>query len=234
MTDQRCVLCGINPATSREHVPPESFFESPYPLNLITVPSCSHCNQGSHLDDDYFLAFLVSRDHPGTPSILESVRDRVYRGLRRPDRPGLHIRLIEASTLVQRFAGTEHERVFVETRPEGARLRKVLKKQARGLAFHLTGQIVPGSTYIGVERTFFMHTQPPKYWDLWIKGGDYAMGGRTGEIGDVFRYGYRKIERSACMAAMRIEFYGVFSYTALIFRPDFSPPQRVVFPFPSN
>lgn len=124
------MLCGINPATSREHVPPESFFEPPYPSNLITVPSCSPCNQGSHLDDDYFLAFLVSRDYSGTPPVLESVRERVYRGLRRADRPGLQIRLLDAST------------------PEGERLRKVLKKQVRGLAFHLTGRTVLRSTYM--------------------------------------------------------------------------------------
>ena len=79
-----------------------------------------------------------------------------------------------------------------------------------------------------------MHTQPPEYWDLWMKGGEYATAGRTGAVGDVFRFGYREIERSACAAAMCLEFYRAFSYTALIFRPDFSPPQRVVFPFPST
>ena len=229
--ESRCVLCGVNAATTREHVPPESFFERPYPDNLITVPACASCNQGSHLDDDYLLAFLVSRDHSGTPAVLDNVRDRVYRGLRRPDRPGLYIRLLEASTLVRSGVGTEHERLSVESRPEGERIVRVLRKQVRGLAFHLTGRILARSTYVGIERTFFMHTQPPQYWDHWIKGGEYAMSGNTGEVGDVFRYGYREMERSACVAAMRLDFYRVFAYTAFIFRPDFSPPQRVQFPF---
>jgi hypothetical protein len=231
VTQDRCVLCGINAATSREHVPAESFYEPPYPPNLITVPACEPCNHGSHLDDDYFLAFLVGRDHPGTPNVLESVRDRVYGKLRRPDHPGLHIRLLEASTLVRSGAGTEHQKLAVETRPEGERMLRVLRKQVRGLAFYLTDRIVPRSTFIGVERTFFMHTQPDAYWDHWIKGGEYAMSGHTGDMGDVFRYAYREIERSACVAAMRLEFYRVFSYTALIYRPDFAPPQRVRFPF---
>ena len=231
MTEDRCLLCGINPATSREHVPPESFFERPYPPDLITVPACAGCNQGSHLDDDYFLAFLVSRHHPGTPAILDGVRDRVYRGLRRPGHPGLHIRLLEASTLLRSGVGTEHQKLAVETRPEGERMLRVLRKQVRGLAFYLTDHIVPRSTFIGVERTFFMHTQPPEYWDHWIKAGEYAIAGRIGELGDVFRYAYRPIERSACAAAMRLEFYRVFSYTALIYQPGFSPPQRVRFPF---
>ncbi|MGO9992866.1 MAG: hypothetical protein ACLPTF_10205 [Steroidobacteraceae bacterium] len=231
MTQDRCVLCGINAATSREHVPAESFFERPYPPDLITVPACARCNQGSQLDDDYFLAFLVSREIAGTPAVLDTVRDRVYRGLRRPERPGLHIRLLEASTLVRSGVGTERQRVAVETRSEGERMLRVLRKQARGLAFYLTDRIVPRSTFIGVERTFFLHTRPPEYWDHWIKGGEYAMSGRTGQMGDVFRYGYREIERSACVAAMRLEFYRVFSYTALVYRPDFTPPQRVRFPF---
>ncbi len=225
------MLCGINAASSREHVPPESFFERPYPPDLITVPACARCNQGSHLDDDYFLAFLVSREITGTPAVLDRVRDRVYRGLRRPDRPGLHIRLLEASTLVRSGVGTEHETLTAETRPEGERISRVLRKQARGLAFYLTDRIVPRSSFIGIERTFFMHTRPTEDWDHWIKGGAYAMSGRTGEMGDVFRYGYREIERSGCVAAMRLEFYRVFSYTALIYRPDFALPQRVRFPF---
>jgi hypothetical protein len=229
--ESRCVLCGINAATSREHVPPESFFQRPYPLNLITVPACASCNEGSQQDDAYFLAFLVSRDHPSTPEVLDSVRDRVYRGLRRPDRPGLHIRLLEATTLVRSGVGTEHETLSAESRPEGERILRVLRKQVRGLAFHLTGRILLRSTFVGVERTFFTHTQPPEYWDHWLKGGEHAMSGQTGEMGDVFRYGYREIEQSACVAAMRLEFYRVFAYTALIFRPDFSPPQRVRFPF---
>lgn len=229
--EPRCVLCGINTATSREHVPPESFFERPYPPNLITVPACASCNQGSQQDDEYLLAYLVGLDHPGTPSVLESVRDRVYRALRRPERPGLQIRLLYASTLVRRGVGTEQQRLSVESRPDGERMFRVLRKQVRGLSFHLTGRILPRSTYVAIERTFFRHTQRSEYWDLWLKGGDYAMAGRTGEMGEVFRYGFREIERSACVAAMRLEFYRVFAYTALIFRPDFSPPQRVVFPF---
>jgi hypothetical protein len=32
---------------------------------------------------------------------------------------------------------------------------------------------------VGVERTFFTHTQPAEYWNHWLKGGEYAMSGRT-------------------------------------------------------
>lgn len=49
---KRCYLCGRS-ATTRDHVPPESFYTKPLPSNLITVPACSHCNGRiySPLDD---------------------------------------------------------------------------------------------------------------------------------------------------------------------------------------
>jgi hypothetical protein len=92
LDDSRCVLCGINSANSSEHVPPRSFFEPPYPENLITVPACDACNHGSHLDDDYLLGFLVSLDTPGASPTLDRVRERGTRGLHRPGFPGLRNR----------------------------------------------------------------------------------------------------------------------------------------------
>jgi hypothetical protein len=234
VAQNRCVLCGIRPATSREHIPPESFFERPYPPNLITVPACDPCNQGTQSDDDYVRAFFATLDHAGAVPTLDSVRNRVRRGLLRPEHPGLRVRLIASSAVVRRFTGTptpEYQVVTAEIRPEGERILNWMRKQVRGLAYHVTGQVIPRSTCIGLERTYFMHTQPPEYWELWVKGGEYALKGRTGFIGDVFRYAYRDVDRSSCTAALRLEFYGVFSFTALIFRADFAPPQRVRFPF---
>jgi hypothetical protein len=91
--NELCVLCSINPVGSVEHVPPRSFSETPYPNNLITAPSCARCNQGSHLDDDYLLAFLVSLDTPGAAPTLDLVRARVTRGMHRPALPGPRRRL---------------------------------------------------------------------------------------------------------------------------------------------
>jgi hypothetical protein len=229
---KRCVLCSINPADSVEHVPPRSFFESPYPDNLITVPSSVPCNQGSHLDDDYLLAFLVSLDTPGASPTLDVVRARVTRGLHRPSFPGLRRRLQEAVEFSYvRDPATNTRVANVGIRPEPDRLTKVLQKQVRGLAYYITGTPVQRSTFTQLERTHNMQTRPPKFWEMWVKASEYAQRGQTGRVGDVFGYAYREVKRSALAAVVRLEYYGVFSYVALIYQPDFAPPQRVSMPF---
>ena len=230
--DKRCVLCSINPADSDEHLPPRSFFEPPYPNNLITVPSCGPCNHGSHLDDDYLLAYLVSLDLPGASPTLDLVRKRVTRGLHRPGFPGLRRRLqraVEFTYEQDPLAGTRM--VSIGIRSEPARLTNVLRKQVRALAYHVTGDRVRRSTFMQLERLHHRHTRPPEFWEMWVKASEYALKGRTGSVGDVFSYAYRDIKHSACAAAVRLEYYGVFAYAALIYRRDFSPPQRVAYPF---
>jgi hypothetical protein len=228
----RCVLCNVREADSVEHVPPESFFEAPYPENLITVPACTPCNRGSHLDDDYLLAYLVSLDLAGASPTLERVRVRVTRGLRRPAFPGLRMRLaksLEWNYGLEPVTGTRIAQVGIRSEPK--RLAGVIRKQVRGLAYHLTDRPVSPSTFMQIERTHNLHTRPPAFWEMWVGARDYALKGQTGRVGDVFGYAYREVKRSSVAAVMRLEYYGVFSYVALIFRPDFSPPQRIAVPF---
>jgi hypothetical protein len=47
-----CYACD-QPATTREHVPPQSFFPEGHRQNLITVPSCALHNNGNSLDVEY-------------------------------------------------------------------------------------------------------------------------------------------------------------------------------------
>lgn len=46
-----CVICGIRPATTDEHVPPRGFFKG-ITGQFRTVPACSICNNGSSEDDE--------------------------------------------------------------------------------------------------------------------------------------------------------------------------------------
>jgi hypothetical protein len=46
-----CAFCGKADPESRDHLPPKSFFPSPRPGNLITVPCCEECRQGQSKDD---------------------------------------------------------------------------------------------------------------------------------------------------------------------------------------
>jgi len=51
-----CAICGENPATTRDHIPPKSIYPSPIPndMNLHVVPACLECNGGGSKDDEQF------------------------------------------------------------------------------------------------------------------------------------------------------------------------------------
>jgi hypothetical protein len=57
-----CIYCGQRPATTKDHVPPKSFFAQPRPDNLITVPCCYQCNAGYGTDDERVRNILTSQD----------------------------------------------------------------------------------------------------------------------------------------------------------------------------
>jgi len=54
-----CAICGINTATTLDHLPPKSIFPRPRPNNLITVPSCKECNQNASILDEAFRLYLA-------------------------------------------------------------------------------------------------------------------------------------------------------------------------------
>ncbi len=54
-----CVICGLRPATTQDHVPPKCLFKGLSTKQLITVPACSTCNNGASSDDED-LRFYIS------------------------------------------------------------------------------------------------------------------------------------------------------------------------------
>ena len=48
-----CAYCG-DPATTADHIPPQSLYTAPLPSNLVTVPACLKCNNGASNDDAEF------------------------------------------------------------------------------------------------------------------------------------------------------------------------------------
>lgn len=54
-----CAICGVMVAVTRDHIPPRSIFPRPLPVQLITVPACSHCNNGAAISDEIFRVYLA-------------------------------------------------------------------------------------------------------------------------------------------------------------------------------
>ncbi len=62
MNKNICYLCG-GKAETVDHVPPKSFFPKPWPLNLLTVPCCTACNNGLSQLDEQMRMFLAADEH---------------------------------------------------------------------------------------------------------------------------------------------------------------------------
>ena len=71
----KCIYCGLNPGTTRDHIPPKGLFE-PRPNNLITVPCCENCRSAQSMDDEYFITIIAtsggSQYHPAATKIWEN------------------------------------------------------------------------------------------------------------------------------------------------------------------
>lgn len=79
----KCVYCGVKDATTRDHVPPRSFYAPPLTSDLITVPSCFVCNNTFGKDDEYIRNIFISLDTtehiPGLWQLRKSMWDSFAR-----------------------------------------------------------------------------------------------------------------------------------------------------------
>lgn len=117
-----CVYCD-KPALTRDHVPPKSLLQRPYPANLRTVPACTGCNNGYAKDEQYLavlLAHISPHDH------LQAKLDpggSINRALETA--PSLDDRLINSIEV------DEHGSPYI--RPELERIARITTKIAFGL-----------------------------------------------------------------------------------------------------
>ncbi|MEQ8789459.1 MAG: hypothetical protein RIC55_24405 [Pirellulaceae bacterium] len=126
--DQRhaafCVFCGDAP-TTREHAASKVLLDDPLPDDLPVVFSCSKCNNGFAIDEEYLACLL----------------DCVISGTTEPDKVGrkkVADSLRHSSGLAARIAASCHSnesgRLIWE--PEAERVRNVVVKLARGHVAH--------------------------------------------------------------------------------------------------
>lgn len=109
MTNQLCIYCGEKEATTKDHVPPKSFFAKPWPSNLITVPSCDDCNGKYGKDDERIRNIITSIDttevHPMVQGKIDQKRDRSFR---RPEGRSNFDHLIGSIQMTNRYSDNGH------------------------------------------------------------------------------------------------------------------------------
>ena len=143
-----CVICGINPATTDEHVPPRGFFKG-LTGQFRTVPACSACNNGSSKDDEelrLYISAQIGKQTEGAKLLWEK---------------GAHKSVLRSTQLRSTFMNTLRE--VPVTFPNGevanrlaflvpvALYQRVFERVTRGLFFWHTGSILSRDTPVNVQ-----------------------------------------------------------------------------------
>src|SRR5215469_8342873 len=99
---QQCVYCP-RPATTRDHLPPESLFTPPLPSDRIAVPACYRCNNDASKDDGVFRDELsiMAGSFGGSANAAERLQVTL-RGLRRKEATARCARMLKSAQLVER------------------------------------------------------------------------------------------------------------------------------------
>jgi len=130
-----CAYCG-EPATTVDHIPPESLYTPPRPSNLITVPACSKCNNGASIDDELFrneLSIMAGSFGEST-NAAERLKTSL-RGIRR-NKGMLHRMVLRAQEVDRYSVGGIYlgKGYAVPVQPDAH--RRVTERIIRGLYWH--------------------------------------------------------------------------------------------------
>ena len=217
MPKPTCYMCDEE-ATSREHVPPATFFpelkDSPegrdYRRNLITVPSCPQHNSSKSGDDQY-LATVIAACIQTNEVAQRLMTPKTLRALRY--RPGV-IGFFDRLSAIR--LGTVETGAFYIDR---TRFDRVMDHQARGLYFTHFGQKLTGQVTLHTSDLFLTEHPRAKAHNLQTRSlTDFitsfiAASPGVGENQDVFYY--QVMEGSGGKALIRMVFYGGFVVDAL-------------------
>ena len=206
-----CALCGIQPATTDEHIPAKSLFDQPRPNDLITVPACGPCNYGTQPDDDYFrdsLALIAER----TPSAaLERIRPKVTRSFARPQQQGLRAHFESKIKFAPLPGGLIHQPVI---EPNSKRIQVVVAKHAVGLYYEVMREVLPpnyGTMTLPLARIDKIPQEDHPHWENIIGA---ALSGHTRAVGDgsVFRFAFNVAHDNHHAFVAVLLYYDNFAY----------------------
>lgn len=193
-----CVICGVNEATTSDHLPPKSIFPKPRPENLITVPSCADCNNNASSLDEAFRLYLAL--HVGD---LDDETTAAY--FHEALRTYKHNKKLQHEIL-----GSAQPMDFIT--PGGVYLGQgmkllwnskahdaVIERIVRGLYFHHFGEILPSDTHVS-----------PKWFNRPDEKFLQTMSGLKKEVvgNNQFVYLYGRFEEHPSASVWCFEFYG--------------------------
>ncbi len=143
-----CAICGINVATTTDHVPPKNLFVKPRP-SLITIPACFDCNNKASDFDEELMIYISLQIGPEQDRTKKLWKAKVLKAMKRNKR-------------FQREIVSQMKKVWLTTKSgilfekRTAFLAKkavydaVFERTVRGLYYHHFNEILGNSVSIEV------------------------------------------------------------------------------------
>ena len=193
-----CAICGAREAVTRDHLPPKAIFPKPRPNNLITVPACGKCNNGSSEYDDLFKVYLSMQAAEKSELGTKLFAEKTTRTLQRNQ--SLLNTIREQST--ELISTDENGNIVTQTGVlwNSKAHDAVVERITRGLYFHHTGKCVPKGSKV---KVYWFHEVPEG-----IDPNNPAFTNNT--IGEEqFNYKFIIDPKNSNYAIWLFEFYGV-------------------------
>jgi hypothetical protein len=181
-----CGYCGQHLELTRDHVPPKLLLEKPYPINLLTVPSCYPCNQSFKADDEYTRTVLALDFRAGENTAAQSKLPAVLRSLRNPEGRGFAQYLAGQSTksLVLEPGGCPMAEVI---EPDRKRIDATGARIIRGLYFLEMGEPLPENGALKVASRTGLTPKDPDMKTI-VSTLQVLTDHRNGAVGNAFSY----------------------------------------------
>jgi hypothetical protein len=128
-----CYICGVEAASTKDHVVPDSLFPDGLRINLWTVPACRTCNASLAADEELFSVFVAGQSY-GNPAGKQVWQEEVRRTLAKQPRLrrmlASQLQPVELRTKAGLWAGSAYR---LPVRIE--RVIPVIQKIVRGLYY---------------------------------------------------------------------------------------------------
>jgi hypothetical protein len=153
-----CVICGIEVATTRDHVPPKGLFKGVVDANLITVPACQPCNNRSSPDDEDMRAFISMQVGKQTPETAQLWDKGALKSIKR--KTALRNQVLSTAQKIALVGedGVAVTRLAVEI--PAKTIESVFGRTTRGLYFFHTGRILDPSCRVEVTPQLARQIDP--------------------------------------------------------------------------
>ncbi len=191
-----CVICGKNPVTGRDHLPPQCIFPKPRPSDLITVPACDGCNnKRSGLDEEFKVAIGIQAGHgeEGERRFHEQTSRTLSYNRRLRGEIASTMKEVEIRSPAGLVLGSAMA-VLLRSNSYDLIINRIIK----GLHWHHTGYILGDD----VDVTVYWHQNLDK------KTYDMAKNWATGIVGDgQFIYKYAIFDEAPMASAWILQFF---------------------------